>query len=95
MNDTLQRVNSLLKSFNKSFNISADVQKEDDGTETVVGLKIDAVNDDGTEFMSDLFDLFAQIISASDSDYELVYNKDHGGLCIAKKKIAVDYEIQD
>jgi hypothetical protein len=94
MNDTLQRVNSLLKSFNKSFNISADVQKEDDGTETVVGLKIDAVNDDGTEFMSDLFDMFAQIISASDEDYDLVYDKDRG-LCIAKKKIAVDYEIQD
>ena len=94
MNDTLQRINSLLKSFNKSFNISADVNKEDDGSETVTALRIDSVNDNGTEFMSDLFDIFAQLISVSDKDDELVYDKDRG-LCIAKKKIAVDYEIQD
>lgn len=94
MNDTLQRINSLLKSFNKSFNISADVEKDEDGSETVVALKIDSVNDNGTEFMSDLFDVFAQLVSASDKNYDLVYDKERG-LCIAKKKIAVDYEIQD
>jgi hypothetical protein len=48
------------------------------------------LNDDGKEFMDELFETFAQIVHATSDDYELVYDINHG-LALARKKIT--YEI--
>jgi hypothetical protein len=91
MDDALKKVNSLIKKFNTTFEIEANIT-EVDGEQITDGLRIKKLNDDGKEFMDELFETFAQIVHATSDDYELVYDINHG-LALARKKIT--YEIED
>lgn len=89
MNDTLKKINLLLAKFNQTFDIEANIV--DDTTDT---LMIKGLKNDGKEFMSEMFDIFAKIVKQSSADdYELVYDI-HYGLALAKKKIVVEYELE-
>ena len=88
MNELITKINSLLNEFNKSFNIEANIVK-DNGEDVAVGLKITELKGDGSEFVSQMFDMFSQIISSND-EYELVYDEIKG-IAIAKKVTTIEY----
>lgn len=88
MDELIKKINDLLNEFNKSFTIEANIVK-DNGEDVAVGLKIKELKNDGSEFVSQMFDMFSQIIS-SNEDYELVYEEEKG-IAIAKKVIKVEY----
>lgn len=93
MNETLQKVNELLKTFNNTFNISANQIQE--GNEQIVdGLKIDNIKNDGSEFIGELFEVFNEIVKAASDTHEVVYNEEKG-LVIAKKVVQVNYIIEE
>ena len=91
MNESTKKINNMIKSFNETFNIS--INTNDNGEEGNC-LKITDLKNDGSDFVNQLFDIFGTIISASDSNYELIYNKEKG-LAIAKKVVKVDYIIEE
>lgn len=93
MNESTKKINEMIKSFNETFNISVNI-KDEDGEQIVDGLKIDDIKNDGSQFVNQLFDIFGTIVSASDTEYELIYNEQKG-LAIAKKVVKVDYIIED
>lgn len=89
MNEATKKINDMIKSFNSTFNISVDINDKE-----VNNLKIDELKNDGSEFVNLLFNIFGQIVSNSDPDYELIYDEKKG-LAIAKKVIKVDYIIEE
>lgn len=93
MQETLVKVNELLKKFNSTFKIGAHVINEG-GEEVANGLKIESVKNEGTEFVSELFEVLNTIVSSVSDEHELVYNNDRG-LVIARKVVTVDYIIED
>ena len=93
MQETLVKVNELLKKFNSTFKIGAQVINEG-GEEVANGLKIEAVKNEGTEFVNELFEVLNTIVSSVSNEHELVYNNDRG-LVIARKVVTVDYIIED
>jgi len=93
MDETLKKINELLKKFNNTFEISAN-QVEEDGEIVACGLKIDDIKNDGAEFINEMFGTFNEIVKAVSDQHELVYN-DEKGLVIAKKVIKVDYIIEE
>lgn len=92
MNELTKRINDLLIEFNKSFKLEANIV-EDNGEQVAVGLKIQELKNDGSEFVSQIFDMFSQIINAS-GEYELVYDEEKG-IAIAKKVVTVEYIFDD
>ena len=90
-NESLKKIQSLLKKFNSTFTIEANIVEEN-GEEVTNGLRITALNNDGVEFMDEIFDVFARIVHASSDSHELVYDEQRG-LALARKKIT--YEIED
>ena len=93
MQETLIKVNELLKKFNVTFKIGSHVINEG-GEEVANGLKIEAVKNEGTEFVNELFEVLNTIVSSVSNEHELVYNNDRG-LVIARKVVTVDYIIED
>jgi hypothetical protein len=91
MNETLVKINDLLKKFNITFNVSANI-KEEDGEQIVNGFKIDNLKNDGSEFVNELFNILNLIILSVSEGYELIYNEEKG-LVIAKEVIVRDYDI--
>lgn len=93
--DTLKTINNLLKSFNNTFEVSANIVSENDEQVAdglkIVGLKSDA---DQTQFVSLMHDIFNTIIRSISEEHELIYDEDHG-LVIAKKIVKTDYKIED
>lgn len=94
MNETIKRINDLLKKFNATFTISANIVEDVEGEATANGLKIDALKNDGTLFMGEMFDMFAAIIQTVSDEHELVYDVERG-LVIAKKQVTVSYVIEE
>lgn len=93
MNETLQKINNLLKNFNKTFEISAN-EMEENGVPIACGLKIDNIKDDGSNFVNEMFETFNAIVKAVSDEHEIVYNQEKG-LVVAKKIIKVDYIIEE
>lgn len=89
MNEATRKINDMIKSFNDTFKISINVENDE-----VNSLKIDELKNDGSQFVNMLFDIFGQIVSSSDPEYDLIYDKEKG-LAIAKKVVKVDYIIED
>lgn len=89
MSEALKKVNTLLKSFNKTFDISAIIESDE-----VNGLKIDDLKNEGTDFIGELFETFNTIVKSVSDEHEVVYNEEKG-LVIAKKIVSVDYQILD
>lgn len=92
MEETIKRINELLKYFNSTFDISPTIENDE-----VTGLKINSLKNDGSEFTNNFFNLFGEIIK-QDSNFELIYDETRG-LSIVKKVVKqveqVDYEFQD
>lgn len=84
MNEMVKRINQLLSSFNKTFDLEANVEEENN-QQVVTGLRINGIKNDGTEFINEIFDMFGQLISST-GEYELLYN-DEQGLIIGKEVI--------
>lgn len=93
MDETLKKINELLKKFNNTFVISAN-QVEEDGEIVACGLRIDGIKNDGAEFINEMFETFNEIVKAVSDKHELVYNEEKG-LVIAKQIIKVDYIIEE
>lgn len=92
MDETLKKVNDLLKAFNNSFKISANFT-EDNDDKIANGLKIDELKNDGSQFIDEMFNMFSDVVSAVSENHELVYNEDMG-LVIARKVVSIDYIIE-
>lgn len=88
MDEMISKINDLLIEFNKSFKLEANIVEENNEM-VATGLKIKKVTNDGSEFMTELFSMFSQIINSTD-EYELVFSEDKG-LNIAKKIVKVEY----
>ena len=86
MDELINKLNELLSSFNNSFEISAKINDE----KIVEGLEIIKLNNDGSEFIAKLIDMFSQIIESND-EYELVYDSE-SGIKIAKKIVTIEYK---
>jgi hypothetical protein len=91
--ETLKRINALLKTFNGTFDIEADLVKEN-GETVAAGLKIKNVKNDGKQFIGVLHETFNSIVQSLSSEHEVIYNEDKG-LVIAKKVVVTDYVIED
>lgn len=94
MDETLKRIHELLKKFNGTFQVSANITQNEMGEDIANGLKIDGLKSDGSEFMDEMFDMFAAIIQNVSDEHELVYDVDKG-LVIAKKQVTVSYVFED
>lgn len=94
MDETLKKINELLKKFNATFKVSANISQNEIGEDIANGLKIDGLKSDGSEFMNEMFDMFAAIIQNVSDEHELVYDVDKG-LVIAKKQVTVSYVFED
>jgi len=84
-NDTFKKVNEILKAFNDTFEIEANIVQ--DGKDVFVeGFKIiDIKKDcDSTAFVNTFYDIFGNIISSISDEHEIIYDKEKG-LVIAKK----------
>jgi hypothetical protein len=92
MNETLNKLNTLLKKFNNTFDLKANVI-EDNGEDVANGFKIDKLKDDGSEFINELFDIVGSIVVSISNEHELIFNQEKG-LVIAKKVVTVDYIIE-
>ena len=91
-NPTLKKVQLLVKQFNSTFNIEANIEKNETGEEVTSGLKIKELKNDGSEFLDEIFDTLANMVRIASKDHELVYDKKKG-FAIAKKTIS--YVIED
>jgi hypothetical protein len=88
VSEQLQKINSILTSFNSTFKLEIH---ESNGDE-VNGFTIKETIGDGRDFINEIVDLFEKVITNSTEDYELVYNEEKG-LVLAKKVPSVNYEI--
>lgn len=92
-NETLKRINSLLKTFNNTFDIEANLVQEKD--EMVAdGLKIKGVKSDGSQFVDNFHNTFNSIVQSISTEHEVIYH-DEKGLVIARKLIKTEYVIDD
>lgn len=96
MNEVLKKINDLMKQFNNTFEIEANIVKDDNGEEVASGLKIKNIKNDGSEYINELFDMFGAIIGSVSDKHELIYMPDKG-LVIAKKVMreVLDYEVEE
>lgn len=91
MDETIKKINDLLKKFNNTFEISPIIAEGND-EQIADGLKIDKLKNDGSEFVNELFDVFDLIVKSVSDEHEVIYNEEKG-LVIAKK--VVNYVIED
>lgn len=94
MNETLQKINDVLKKFNNTFEVSAAEVVQENEEEVASGLKITGLKNDGSEFVAELFSIFDAITQTVSDEYELVYNEQRG-LALAKKVVTVNYVFDD
>lgn len=96
MNEALKKINTLMKKFNDTFEIEANIVSDENGEEVASGLKIANLKNDGNEYINELFSMFGSIIESVSKDHELIYMPDKG-LVIAKKVIreVMDYEVEE
>lgn len=97
MNETtklsaLKKVQTLIKQFNSTFEIEANISIDDSGEQVTDGLKIKELKNDGSQFLDEIFDTLANMVHIASNEHELVYDKEKG-FAIAKKKIV--YELED
>ena len=84
MDELLIKMNEIVKSLNKTFEIDP-VIVEDGDEEIVSGLKIKSLKNDGKDFIENLFDLISAVIENS-SEYELAYKQEEGLVIVKKEK---------
>lgn len=94
MNETLQRINELLKKFNSTFELQPTEIVQDGEENMTSGLEIHNMKNNGSEFINEMFNMFDAIIKSVSDEHELVYNEEKG-LVIAKKVVTVDYIIEE
>lgn len=93
MNETLKRINLLLKSFNDTFEVEAEITQE--GDEIVASkLRIKNLKNDGHDFINVFYNTFNSIVQGLSDDHEVIYNEERG-IVIAKRVIKTDYIIDD
>jgi hypothetical protein len=94
VDETLNKINEVLKKFNSTFEISTAGISEENGEEITGALKITNLKNDGSEFVAELFNIFDAIAQSVSDDYELVYNEERG-LVLGKKVVTVNYVFDD
>lgn len=91
--ETLKRINFLLKSFNNTFDIEANLVEE--GNELIAyGLKISTLKNDGSDFINTFHETFNSIVQNLSDEHEVIYNEEKG-LVIARKVVKTDFVIED
>lgn len=91
--ETLKKINELLKSFNDTFKVDANIVEEDH--ELVIdGLKITGLKNDGSNFVTSFHETFNTIVKSLSDEHEVIYNEDKG-LVIAKKVVKTEFLIED
>jgi hypothetical protein len=95
--ETIKKINKLLKKFNDTFDLEANIMKDDDEF-VASGLKIKNLKNNGTEFIGEMYDIFSTIIETLSDEHELIYDE-FKGIVIAKKVVKqvvqTDYVIED
>lgn len=92
-NETLKKINDLLKSFNTTFDIKANLSVEN-GEVVADGLIIESLKNNGVEFVGSLHDTFNTIVQSISSEHEVIYDETKG-LVIAKKIVKTDFVIEE
>ncbi|MNJ90443.1 hypothetical protein D3C87_80400 [compost metagenome] len=93
--ETLQVINNLLKSFNNTFEIDANLTQEDN--EIIANsLKIKSLKDDGSNFINEFHETFNTLVNSLSEKHEVIYNEQYG-LVIAKtvKVTKTEFIIED
>lgn len=88
MNEAIEKINSILTSFNNTFKLQIEESQDDE----VNSLSIAETIGDGKDFINELTDLFDQVIKNTTDKFELVYNEEKG-LVLAEKIASIDYKI--
>lgn len=92
-NETLKKINDLLKRFSNTFDIEANIVE--DGDEMIAsGLKIKGVKNDGSQFINEFHATFNSIVQNMSDEHEVIYDA-KVGLVVAKKVIKTEYIIDD
>lgn len=96
-NEALKKIADLLKAFNDTFELKANVIDDDD-QDQYVELKISQSKNNGAEFIRSLHETFNNIVQLASNDHEVIYHQGKG-LVVAKKVVKkiekVDYEFED
>ena len=88
----LKKVQSLIKKFNSTFVIEANIEKNEEGEEVASGLRIKELKDNGSEFLDEIFDTLVDMVRIASDEHELVYDEKRG-FAIARRKVT--YEIEE
>ena len=91
--ETIKIINQLLKSFNNTFEIEANLSQENN--EMVADkLIIKSVKNDGSNFISLFHNTFNTIVQSMSDEYEVIYHEEKG-LVVAKKIVKTEYIVDD
>lgn len=88
MNETLEKINSILTKFNNTFKLKIEESTNDE----VNNFSIEETIGNGSEFIDEVVDLFDKVIKGCTDEYELIYSEEKG-LVLAKKVPSINYEI--
>lgn len=90
--ESLKKIQSLIHKFNDTFEIEANIITDKNGENITNGLRLKKLNNDGVDFMDEIFSTFSQIVQNISSEHDIVYDEAKG-LALAHKKVI--YEIED
>ncbi|AEO93654.1 gp395 [Bacillus phage G] len=93
MNETIKKINSLLKVFNDTFEIEAKLVEEG-GEQVAAGVKINGLKNDGTHFINDFHSTFNSIVQSLSDEHEVIYHEEKG-LAVARKVVKTEYVIEE
>ena len=99
LNNTLQKesalkkVQSLIRQFNATFAIEADITIDENTQEEITnGLHIKELKNDGAAFLDEMLDTMSKMVHVASDSHELVFDEKKG-FALAHKKIT--YELDD
>lgn len=95
-NEAIKRVADLLKVFNDTFQLGAQVIE--DGEDTSVTLTIKGVKNNGADFIRLLHETFDNIVQVSSDEHEVIYHEEKGlivGKRVVKKIERIDYVFEE
>ena len=84
----LEKVKKIINLFNSSFEFKPELNESGE----IENLKIISLKNDGSEFITEFFDTFSEIVSSISKDYTVIFNEDKG-LAIAKQ--ITKYQIEE
>lgn len=91
MDEMVKKINDLLKTFNETFEVTPEMDKEN--PDTAIGFSITKIKNDGSDFVEEFSTLFSTLIDST-NEYKLLYDVDNGFI-IAKQITTTTTEYQN